>query len=113
MNNVEIVLSADAYNEFKSLLKSYENDYSCIRLSYINSCCKRSNVDIYLDDLNNKEEYSTKDINGIHFIYDQRTSDNIKKIEFLYNNSSFMIKSTPRINSPKNCSKCSKCNKCT
>ncbi|MCS4474745.1 hypothetical protein JTT07_18280 [Clostridium botulinum] len=38
-NNLEIYISKEASENLSKLLK--ENDYSCVRLSYVKSCCAR------------------------------------------------------------------------
>jgi len=105
INNLEIILSKEAYNEFKGLLEANKKDYSCVRMSYLNTCCKKSHIDIYLDDLVNKTEYASKNVDGIIFLFDKSIVDNIEKIEFIYENSTIKIKSTSKGNIVNTCSK--------
>jgi Fe-S cluster assembly iron-binding protein IscA len=105
--NLQISLSDEAYLELKKLLELNSTDYSCIRLSHYKSCCKGPSVDIYLDDFIHKDEYYTKDISGIPFIFDKDVNSNIKEIELIYKNSSLMIKATPAKPMIKDCSSCS------
>lgn len=107
INPLEMIVSDEAYSELMILLKSHSKDYSCVKLSYSKGCCKSSKVDIYLDDLISKEEYNVDNIGEIPFIYDDLLTANIKKVEIIYKNSSFMIKATPVDNIPRNCSDCS------
>ncbi|MFU0824351.1 hypothetical protein [Clostridium sp.] len=108
MNKIlEIVLSKEAHRELKSLLDANSKDYSCIRLSYYKGCCKSSNVEIYLDDFKDKEEYISQNIDDIIFIYDEELIRSIKSIELKYENSSFMIKATPLNPVSRDCSTCS------
>ncbi|MGY0373581.1 hypothetical protein [Clostridium sp. JNZ J1-5] len=106
INPLEITVSNEAYSQLITLLKHHSEDYSCVKLSYSNGCCKSSKVDIYLDDLIDKEEYNVDNIGGIPFIYDDLLTTNIKKVEIIYKNSSFMLKATPVNNVHKSCSDC-------
>ena len=104
---LEISLSNEAYLELRNILELNKEDYSCVRLSHYKSCCKGPSVDIYLDDFIDKDDYCTKNINGISFIYDKDVDSNIKSIELIYKNSSLMIKATPIKPMIKDCSSCS------
>ncbi|KGM95294.1 hypothetical protein Z968_09440 [Clostridium novyi A str. 4552] len=110
---VAISVSDNAYFQLKNLLNIHK-EYSCIRLSYIKGCCKSCRVDIFLDDLIDKEHYITKSIRDIKFIYNKDFNVNINNIEIIYKDSSFMIKVIPN----KNCSNCNSksssnsCNDC-
>ncbi|MCY6483544.1 hypothetical protein OW763_04115 [Clostridium aestuarii] len=115
---LDITISEEASFELKKLLQIYKNDYSCVRLSYVSGCCKKSIIDIYLDDFKNKENFTTEIIHSIPFIYNDSISNNIKNIELIYKNSSFMIKSISKKNSSslcsnehKNCESCGGCKK--
>ncbi|KGO12948.1 hypothetical protein [Clostridium botulinum] len=91
-NNLEIYISKEASENLSKLLK--ENDYSCIRLSYIKSCCARGRLDIVLDNIKEKDlkhEYAS-----IILVYNNEVSNNIKKVEIIYKNNDFMMKITPR-----------------
>lgn len=105
-NILKIALSKEASIELKKLLQEHSKDYSCIRLSYYKGCCKSSNIDIYLDDFNNKENYIVQNINDISFIYNGEVINNIKSIELKYEHSGFMIKSVPTKVSKRDCSNC-------
>lgn len=105
--NPVISLSDEAYSELKKYLELNKEDYTCVRLSHYKSCCKGPSVDIYLDDLEDKDEYFSRSIDGIPFIYDKNVASNIKSIELIYKNSSLMIKATPINQMVKDCSSCS------
>lgn len=121
---LNITLYTKAYNELKSLLEINKEDYSCIRLSYINGCPKSSKIEIYLDDLQDKKNYIKQQIKDVIFIYDKEVQDNIKSIELKYEGSSFKIKAVPFSYASKacaasnsccsskgNCNSCGGCNK--
>ncbi|QGU96535.1 hypothetical protein GOM49_16760 [Clostridium bovifaecis] len=117
---LKIILSKDSSIQLRNLLDTHSQDYSCIRLSYYKGCCKSSNVEIYLDDFKNKEEYIVQIIDNIPFIYDEQVISNIKSIELKCENSSFMIKSTPIKPTLRDCSTCNSgcgskgnCNSCS
>lgn len=105
-NTLKIILSKNASIRLTNLLDTHSQDYSCIRLSYYKGCCKSSNVEIYLDDFKNKEEYIVQIVDNIPFIYDEQITSNIKSIELKCENSSFMIKSTPTKHILRDCSTC-------
>ncbi|MBE1305365.1 hypothetical protein JQ038_00835 [Clostridium botulinum] len=91
-NNLEIYISKEASENLSKLLK--ENDYSCVRLSYVKSCCARGRLDIVLDNIKEKDlkhEYAS-----IILVYNNEVSNNIKKVEIIYKNDDFMMKITPR-----------------
>ncbi|NFD77310.1 hypothetical protein FC826_18625 [Clostridium botulinum] len=91
-NNLEIYISKEASENLSKLLK--ENDYSCVRLSYVKSCCARGRLDIILDNIKEKDlkhEYAS-----IILVYNNEVSNNIKKVEIIYKNNDFMMKITPR-----------------
>ncbi|APQ77744.1 hypothetical protein CF060_05350 [Clostridium botulinum] len=91
-NNLEIYISKEASENLSKLLK--ENDYSCVRLSYVKSCCARGRLDIVLDNIKEKDlkhEYAS-----IILVYNNEVSNNIKKVEIIYKNNDFMMKITPR-----------------
>ncbi|NFH29755.1 hypothetical protein FC832_13805 [Clostridium botulinum] len=91
-NNLEIYISKEASENLSKLLK--ENDYSCVRLSYVKSCCVRGRLDIILDNIKEKDlkhEYAS-----IILVYNNEVSNNIKKVEIIYKNNDFMMKITPR-----------------
>ncbi|KRU24364.1 hypothetical protein VT91_17180 [Clostridium sporogenes] len=90
--NLEIYISKEASENLSKLLK--ENDYSCVRLSYVKSCCARGRLDIILDNIKEKDlkhEYAS-----IILVYNNDVSNNIKKVEIIYKNNDFMMKITPR-----------------
>ncbi|HDK7160172.1 TPA: hypothetical protein PTW06_000329 [Clostridium botulinum] len=97
--NLEIYISKEASENLSKLLK--ENDYSCVRLSYVKSCCAKGRLDIVLDNIKEKDlkhEYAS-----IILVYNNEVSNNIKKVEIIYKNNDFMMKITPRdTNSCKN-----------
>ncbi|ABS40044.1 hypothetical protein [Clostridium botulinum] len=91
-NNLEIYISKEASENLSKLLK--ENDYSCVRLSYVKSCCARGRLDIVLDNIKEKDlkhEYAS-----IILVYNNEVSNNIRKVEIIYKNNDFMMKITPR-----------------
>ncbi|KEJ00624.1 hypothetical protein N494_06480 [Clostridium botulinum A2B7 92] len=91
-NNLEIYISKEASENLSKLLK--ENDYSCVRLSYVKSCCAKGRLDIILDNIKEKDlkhEYAS-----IILVYTNEVSNNIKKVEIIYKNNDFMMKITPR-----------------
>ncbi|NFJ31803.1 hypothetical protein FC883_19100 [Clostridium botulinum] len=91
-NNLEIYISKGASENLSKLLK--ENDYSCVRLSYVKSCCARGRLDIVLDNIKEKDlkhEYAS-----IILVYNNEVSNNIRKVEIIYKNNDFMMKITPR-----------------
>ncbi|HDI3056573.1 TPA: hypothetical protein PL548_002288 [Clostridium botulinum] len=91
-NNLEIYISKEASENLSKLLK--ENDYSCVRLSYVKSCCARGRLDIVLDNIKEKDlkhEYAS-----IILVSNNEVSNNIKKVEIIYKNNDFMMKITPR-----------------
>ncbi|KEI80591.1 hypothetical protein EXM35_18135 [Clostridium botulinum] len=91
-NNLKIYISKEASENLSKLLK--ENDYSCVRLSYVKSCCARGRLDIVLDNIKEKDlkhEYAS-----IILVYNNEVSNNIKKVEIIYKNNDFMMKITPR-----------------
>ncbi|MBD5586701.1 hypothetical protein FDF50_15695 [Clostridium botulinum] len=91
-NNLEIYISKEASENLSKLLK--ENDYSCVRLSYVKSCCARGRLDIVLDNIKEKDlkhEYAS-----IILVYNTEVSNNINKVEIIYKNNDFMMKITPR-----------------
>ncbi|NFO19602.1 hypothetical protein FDC45_20175 [Clostridium botulinum] len=91
-NNLEIYISKEASENLSKLLK--ENDYSCVRLSYVKSCCAQGRLDIVLDNIKEKDlkhEYAS-----IILVYNNEVSNNIKKVEIIYKNNDFMMKITPR-----------------
>lgn len=113
---VAISISDIAYIKLKQILDAHK-EYSCVRLSYIKGCCKSCRVDIFLDDLINKDDHITKSIKNIKFIYNKDFKDNINSIEIIYKNCSFMIKVIPNktcsnCNSKSSSNKCNGCNEC-
>ncbi|NCI75131.1 hypothetical protein EJM68_20975 [Clostridium botulinum] len=90
--NLEIYISKEASENLSKLLK--ENDYSCIRLSYVKSCCAKGRLDIVLDNI--KEKDSKHEYASIILVYNNEVSNNIKKVEIIYKNNDFMMKITPR-----------------
>lgn len=110
-NDLEIDISKEAYDNLLKLLK--ENNYPCIRLSYIKSCCARVMVDLILDQI--KEQDLKYKYKSITLVYDNNFYNNIKKLELIYKDNTFLIKVIPKA---KNCSKnscfknknCSNCN---
>ncbi|GAB6150926.1 hypothetical protein Z965_11285 [Clostridium novyi A str. BKT29909] len=113
---VTISISDKAYIELKQMLDAHK-EYSCVRLSYIKGCCKSCRVDIFLDDLTLKENYITKSIKDIKFIYNKDFNVNINSVGIIYKNSSFMIKVIPNkscsnCNSKSSSNKCNRCNNC-
>ncbi|NFL18168.1 hypothetical protein FDC08_19285 [Clostridium botulinum] len=91
-NKLEIYISKEASENLSKLLK--ENDYSCVRLSYVKSCCARGRLDIVLDNIKEKDlkhEYAS-----IILVYNNEVSNNIRKVEIIYKNNDFMMKITPR-----------------
>ncbi|RHW64385.1 hypothetical protein [Clostridium botulinum] len=91
-NNLEIYISKEASENLSKLLK--ENDYSCVRLSYVKSCCAKGRLDIVLDNI--KEKDSKHEYASIILVYNNEVSNNIKKVEIIYKNNDFMMKITPR-----------------
>lgn len=78
-NNLEIYISKEASENLSKLLK--ENDYSCVRLSYVKSCCARGRLDIVLDNIKEKDlkhEYAS-----IILVYNNEVSNNIRKVEII------------------------------
>lgn len=104
---VKLILSEEAYTKLKLLLDSHNKDYSCIRFSYNKGCCKSPKVDIYLDDLNNKKDYTIQNIKDIPFIFDTEVNTNLQEIELIYKSSSFMLKTTS--SKEEVCTTCIKC----
>lgn len=90
--NLEIYISKEASENLSKLLK--ENDYSCVRLSYVKSCCAKGRLDIVLDNI--KEKDSKHEYASIILAYNNEVSNNIKKVEIIYKNNDFMMKITPR-----------------
>ncbi|HDK7137386.1 TPA: hypothetical protein PTV74_000410 [Clostridium botulinum] len=90
--NLEIYISKEASQNLSKLLK--ENDYSCVRLSYVKSCCAKGRLDIVLDNI--KEKDSKHEYASIILVYNNEVSNNIKKVEIIYKNNDFMMKITPR-----------------
>ncbi|NFA79574.1 hypothetical protein EXM61_18745 [Clostridium botulinum] len=90
--NLEIYISKEASENLSRLLK--ENDYSCVRLSYVKSCCAKGRLDIVLDNI--KEKDSKHEYASIILVYNNEVSNNIKKVEIIYKNNDFMMKITPR-----------------
>ncbi|APC85306.1 hypothetical protein [Clostridium botulinum] len=90
--NLEIYISKEASENLSKLLK--ENDYSCVRLSYVKSCCAKGRLDIVLDNI--KEKDSKHEYASIILVYNNEVSNNIKKVEIIYKNNDFMMKITPR-----------------
>lgn len=105
-NKLEINISDSAYKELKALLLSHRDEYCCIKLSYSKTCCRNPSIEIILDDFENKESYTTQILRDITFIYNDNVVKNLKKIELIYSNSSFMIKTIPLNTSFNNCSNC-------
>lgn len=93
-DNLEIYISKEASKNLSKLLK--ENHYSCVRLSYVKSCCAKGQLDIILDDI--KEKDLKYNCNSIILVYDNEVSDNIKKVEIIHKNNNFMMKITPKNN---------------
>ncbi|ENJ9654313.1 hypothetical protein AB2T14_001938 [Clostridium botulinum] len=91
-NNLEIYISKEASENLSTLLK--ENHYSCVRLSYVKSCCAKGRLDIILDDI--KEKDLKHEYDSIILVYNNEVSNNIKKVEIIYKNNDFMMKITPR-----------------
>ncbi|WP_434305162.1 hypothetical protein [Clostridium botulinum] len=91
-NNLEIYISKEASENLSNLLK--ENHYSCVRLSYVKSCCAKGRLDIILDDI--KEKDLKHEYDSIILVYNNDVSNNIKKVEIIYKNNDFMMKITPR-----------------
>ncbi|MGO5076157.1 hypothetical protein ACTQ4K_19955 [Clostridium sporogenes] len=91
-NNLEIYISKEASENLSNLLK--ENNYSCVRLSYVKSCCAKGRLDIILDDV--KEKDLKHEYDSIILVYNNEVSNNIKKVEIIYKNNDFMMKITPR-----------------
>ncbi|APF25629.1 hypothetical protein NPD7_1821 [Clostridium sporogenes] len=91
-NNLEIYISKEASENLSNLLK--ENHYSCVRLSYVKSCCAKGHLDIILDDI--KEKDLKHEYDSIILVYNNEVSNNIKKVEIIYKNNDFMMKITPR-----------------
>ncbi|MCY6371619.1 hypothetical protein [Clostridium ganghwense] len=112
-NKLEIKISDTAYNKLKTLLSSHSDEYSCIKLSYNRTCCKTPGIEIFLDDFENKKGYTTQNFKDITFIYNNKVIENIKKVELIYKNSNFMIKTIPLNPPSNNCSSChGGCNGC-
>ncbi|WP_409069650.1 hypothetical protein ACFLKB_09655 [Clostridium sp. FAM 1755] len=91
-NNLEIYISKEASENLSKLLK--ENHYSCVRLSYVKSCCAKGRLDIILDDI--KEKDLKYNYDSIILVYNTEVSNNIKKVEMIYKNNNFMMKITPK-----------------
>ncbi|AVQ47059.1 hypothetical protein [Clostridium botulinum] len=91
-NNLDIYISKEASQNLSNLLK--ENHYSCVRLSYVKSCCAKGRLDIILDDI--KEKNLKHEYDSIILVYNNEVSNNIKKVEIIYDNNDFMMKITPR-----------------
>ncbi|MBO0526383.1 hypothetical protein EXQ31_08275 [Clostridium botulinum] len=91
-NNLDIYISKEASENLSNLLK--ENNYSCVRLSYVKSCCAKGRLDIILDDI--KEKDLKHEYDSIILVYNNEVSNNIKKVEIIYKNNDFMMKITPR-----------------
>ncbi|MGO5066734.1 MULTISPECIES: hypothetical protein [unclassified Clostridium] len=91
-NNLEIYISKEASENLSKLLE--ENHYSCVRLSYVKSCCAKGRLDIILDDI--KEKDLKYNYDSIILVYNTEVSNNIKKVEIIYKNNNFMMKITPK-----------------
>ncbi|WMJ80293.1 hypothetical protein RBU49_16035 [Clostridium sp. MB40-C1] len=112
-NDLEIDVSEIAYMELKNLLITHKDEYSCIRFDYKKTCCKRPPVEIYLDTFETKENYFNNNFKNIPFIYNKELLTNISKIELIYKNSTFMIKTTPKTSNSDSCHSCSNCSSCS
>ncbi|MCY6960507.1 hypothetical protein [Clostridium brassicae] len=112
-NDLEIDISEIAYTELENLLIAHKDEYSCIRFDYRKTCCKLPPIEIYLDNFETKVNYFNNNFKNISFIYSEELLRNIKKIELIYKNSTFMIKTTPRTSNAHNCNSCSNCSGCT
>ncbi|EJO5347819.1 hypothetical protein NRP93_001911 [Clostridium botulinum] len=106
-SDLDIHISKNALENLSKLLN--ENEYSCVRLSYVKSCCAKGRLDIILDDFK-KEDLKYK-YDSIIIVYNTEVCNNIKKVEIIYKNNNFMMKITPVDNN--NCKNGSCKNNCS
>lgn len=109
-NNPEIKISEEAYTNLIELLHLH-TEYNCVRFSYISSCCSKASVDIILDEIK-PEDLITK-YKDIKIVCNDEIVNNIKSINLIYEDSSFMLKCEPINKSERagtsGCSNCSGC----
>ncbi|WP_251859850.1 hypothetical protein [Clostridium sp. Marseille-Q2269] len=90
-NILDIDISKKALKNLSELLK--QNNYSCVRLSYVKSCCAKGRLDIILDDINKND--LTYKYDSLTIVYDMEVLNNVKNVEIIYKNHDFMMKITP------------------
>lgn len=110
-NILDIDISKEALKNLSELLK--QNNYSCVRLSYVKSCCAKGRLDIILDDINKND--LTYKYDSLTIVYNMEVLNNVKNVEIIYKNHDFMMKITPlETNSCQNsCCKITSSSSCT
>lgn len=106
---IKIKMSENAFEKLLNMLNS-QYEYSYLRFSYKDGCCKSPKVDITLD--NRKDNDIADNIENLHIVYDMQILEKIKEITLVYRNASFMIKTILNELSKKDCANCkAACNK--
>jgi Fe-S cluster assembly iron-binding protein IscA len=90
------------------LLKN-ESDYSYLRFSYKDGCCKNPKVEITLDNKNSKDIIDN--IENLPIVYDMDVLEKVSEITLVYRKNSFMLKTILKNMNKKNCENCNRsCN---
>ncbi|MFL0247812.1 hypothetical protein [Candidatus Clostridium stratigraminis] len=104
-NKVKIKISESAYEKLLILLKN-ETDYSFIRFSYVDGCCKSPKVEITLD--NNNSWDIIDNIENLPIVYDVKVFERISEITLVFRKNTFMLKTTLKDSNKNACSDCNR-----
>lgn len=106
---VKIKISENAFEKLLIMLNN-EPNYSYLRFSYKDGCCKSPKVEITLDNKNSKDIIDN--IENLPIVYDLDVFEKISEITLVYRKNSFMLKTTLKDMNKKNCASCNRsCNK--
>ncbi|MFL0267730.1 hypothetical protein [Candidatus Clostridium radicumherbarum] len=104
-NKVKIKISESAYEKLLIMLKN-ETDYSFLRFSYVDGCCKSPKVEITLD---NKNSWDIIDnIENLPIVYDVKVFERISEITLVFRKNTFMLKTTLKDSNKNTCSDCNR-----
>lgn len=104
-NKVKIKISESAYEKLLILLKN-ETNYSFLRFSYVDGCCKSPKVEITLDNKNTSDIIDN--IENLSIVYDMNVFERISEITLVYRKNTFMLKTILKDTHKNTCADCNK-----
>lgn len=108
-DKIKIRISENAYEKLLNTLNS-QTEYSYLRFSYKDGCCRSPKVDLSFDNVSAMD--ITDKIDNLQIAYDTEVLERINEITLVYRNNSFMVKTIINNVHENKCANCkSNCNK--